>query len=284
MASENVCSACSWSPERQDGCRYYSQIKLFYGVSDRGVWSVGSKLVIKDRPARPPNSEAVNITFLQAHTTIPVAPIITSWDEGDRSFFVSKRIPGKPLNEAWADMSTDDKHRVAKQTAAYLDQLRSLHCPHIQTVDGKPVFATFLFPVGYGIPHGPFSSDEELWEEFAKALQHVPEHATKRLRERMLTSRPYTFTHGDLTHVNIMVENGQLTGILDWESSGYFPRWWEFVSAGISGEEDDREWKAILHQYMPAFHEEREFFRDFYSLRKYPAVNERVERLLQPSD
>ncbi|KAJ4308777.1 hypothetical protein N0V84_011893 [Fusarium piperis] len=282
MASENVCSACSWSPSRQDGCRYHSQIKLFYGVSDRGVWSVGSKLVIKDRPARPPNSEAVNIAFLQAHTTLPIAPIVTSWDEDGRSFFVSKRIPGKPLNEAWASMTAEDKHRVAKQTSACLDQLRLLHSLRVQTVDGKPVFSAFLFPVGYGIPHGPFSSDQELWEEFAKALQHVPEHATKRLRERMPTSTPYTFTHGDLTNVNIMVQDGHLTGILDWESAGYYPTWWEFVSAGISGEEDDREWKTILHEYMPAYHNEREFFRDYYALSRYPVVNERVERLLQP--
>ena len=39
----------------------------------------------------------------------------------------------------------------------------------------------------------------------------------------MPPATPYTFTHGDLTSVNIMVENGNLIGIIDWEASGYYP-------------------------------------------------------------
>lgn len=35
----------------------------------------------------------------------------------------------------------------------------------------------------------------------------------------------YTFIYSDLTNVNIIVENGNLIGILDWESSAFFPIW-----------------------------------------------------------
>ena len=41
----------------------------------------------------------------------------------------------------------------------------------------------------------------------------------------MPAAAPYTFTYGDLTNVNIIVENGNLAGILDWESSAFFPVW-----------------------------------------------------------
>ena len=44
MAPETPCAACGWSVGRQGCCRYDSHAKLFYGVSDRGVWSVGSKI------------------------------------------------------------------------------------------------------------------------------------------------------------------------------------------------------------------------------------------------
>jgi len=77
---------------------------------------------------------------------------------------------------------------------------------------------------------------------------------------------PYTFTHGDLTDVNIMVENGSLTGIIDWERSGYFPVWWEYASTSISNSKDDREWKAILRKYMPDYSAAREFWRNYYHL------------------
>lgn len=39
----------------------------------------------------------------------------------------------------------------------------------------------------------------------------------------MPSAAPYTFTRNDLCFVNIMVENGHLTGIIDWESSSTFP-------------------------------------------------------------
>ncbi len=95
----------------------------------------------------------------------------------------------------------------------------------MQSLDGGPLFGNFLFLGNNGgiRPHGPLSTDDELWEEMTKSLGGLSEKARPRLRERMPPGAPYTFTHEDLTHVNIMVENGNLTGIVDWEVSGYFP-------------------------------------------------------------
>lgn len=57
----------------------------------------------------------------------------------------------------------------------------------------------------------------------------------------MPTAAPYTSTHNDLTNVNIMVENGHLTGIIDWERSGYLPVWWEYVCTSVGDSEEDAE-------------------------------------------
>lgn len=38
-----------------------------------------------------------------------------------------------------------------------------------------------------------------------------------------------------------MVANGSLAGIIDWEASGYFPVWWEYISAGIGLGTEDKE-------------------------------------------
>jgi aminoglycoside phosphotransferase (APT) family kinase protein len=283
-ADDTVCTACSWSYERQDACRYHSHIKLFYGVSDRAVWSVGTKLVIKERSSAPPNFEARNLRFLETRTTLPIPKIVQEWTEGDRHFMVNKRLPGEPLSVAWSQMSALEKDRVAKQTADYLCQLRNINSSRIESISGEPVYSAFLFPVGYGVPHGPLSTDDELWDELTKALRGVPEEVIQRLRDRMPTSTPYTFTHGDLASVNIMVENGNLTGIIDWEASGYFPVWWEFACAGIGLGEEDKEWKTLLQSYMPDFAEAWEFWLDFYSLSKYPDLNERAIKLLAPED
>ncbi|KAF2191259.1 kinase-like protein [Zopfia rhizophila CBS 207.26] len=270
MAAEAPCTAYSWTSKRQGSCRYDSHVKLFYGVSNRGVWSLGSNFILKERSNQPPNFEARNIRFLKENTTIPVPTVVEEWNEENKRYFMlTKRIRGDALNTS-----------IARQTADHLFQLRQLHSPHMQSLSEQPLYSAFLFPNGYGLPHGPLSSDDELWTEMETALKSVPEKARWRLRERMPSAGPYTFTHGDLTNVNIIVEDGNLTGILDWEASGYFPVWWEFTCAGIGLGQEDQEWKALLRKHMPSYAEAREFWLDFYALCKYPNLNERGEALL----
>jgi hypothetical protein len=101
MSSDSPCTACSWTSERQDPCRYHSHVKLFYGVSDRGVWSLGSNLILKERSDSPPNFEAANIQFLNEHTTIPVPALVEEWHEADGQYFIlTKRIRDEPLSAA----------------------------------------------------------------------------------------------------------------------------------------------------------------------------------------
>lgn len=106
----------------------------------------------------------------------------------------------------------------------------------------------------------------------SSALANVPEHIRLELRQQMPTAAPYTFTHGDLTIVNIMVDvdKGNLTGILDWENSGYFPVWWEFTCAGIGLSQEDKEWKSLLRKYLPDHTEARNFWWNFHDLKFRP--------------
>lgn len=242
---------------------------------------MGSNLILKERSSEPPNFETSNIRFLASRTSIPTPKVIEEWQEDDGAYFLlTRRIQGQPLSELWPTMSWADKERVAKQTAEYLMQLRELRSDRMESIGGQPLYSAFLFPNGYGIGHGPISSDDELWAEML-ALTQVPKQICSKLRQRMPTAAPYTFTHGDLTNVNIMVENGNLAGILDWESSGYFPVWWEFTCAGIGLGQEEKEWKELLRKHLPDHTEARNFWLDFWALRKYPKLDERGLRFLK---
>lgn len=276
MATEQSCAACSWTKERRESCRYNSHAKLFYEMGDRGVWSIGSSLVLKEMADSPPNLEAENTLFIKQNTTIPVPEIVQNWTEMGRYFLITKRIPGIPLHEAWSSMSESDKESVAKQTVNYyLRQLRGLTSASVQSLGAGPVYSAFLFRNGYGIPHGPFASDDQLWEAMAEALHMVPQNAKLILRQRMPVAKPYTFTHGDLLTRNIIVKDGKLTGIIDWEGNGYFPAWWEFVAAGIHQDDDDRAWNALLRDRMVCYAGAREFLLDYYAFSSYPHLDSR---------
>ncbi|KAL4876745.1 kinase-like protein [Aspergillus karnatakaensis] len=282
MESSSPCTACSWTIERQNQCWYESHVKLFYEAGNRGVWSVGSTMILKDRGPGVSTREVPNVRFVEENTSIPVPTVVETWDEHDtgRTFILLKRVPGEPLNEAWPKLSADEKESIAKQTAEYLLQLRTLQSENIQALDGGPVYCNFLFPAKPNdLPHGPLTSDDELWADMERCLQHIPEAARIRLRSLMPPGAPYTFTHNDLTNVNIMVEGGRLTGIIDWEWSGYFPVWWEYVNTSVPDSEEDREWKTLLRKYMPDYEAARQFWRTYWYLCVDPSSELAVEFL-----
>ncbi|KAF2865072.1 kinase-like domain-containing protein [Massariosphaeria phaeospora] len=275
MAAEAPCTACSWTTGRQDAGRYHSNVKLFYNISDRAAWSLGPKYIFKERSNEPPSFEARNLRFLKEKTTIPVPTVVLDYDHNDRNFIQTERIPGDTLDTVWASLSAAEKELIAKQTGDYLSQLRQLQSPRMQSLGEQPLFSTFLFRDDFGEPHGPLSSDDELWAVWAPVLKDLPEKARSRFRERMPSAEPYTFTHGDLSTGNIMVKDGNLTGILDWETSGYFPVWWEFTCAGIGLGEEDSQWKSLLRKHLSQHKEGHEFWLDLYALSAYPDLNER---------
>ncbi|KAJ3566541.1 hypothetical protein NP233_g6946 [Leucocoprinus birnbaumii] len=55
-----------------------------------------------------------------------------------------------------------------------------------------------------------------------------PEHYAQvsKLKKRSYRT---VFAHGDLHLGNIMAQNGRLTGIIDWDSGGWYPDYWDFV-------------------------------------------------------
>lgn len=262
------CSACSWTPAQQKTySRYSSNVKLFYVAGDRVVWSMGSRYILKDRGVDPCDFDVRNIRFLQSATTIPMPTITDAWTEDDgRSMVLMERVEGTTLEKAWPNLSDSDKDRIAEQTAGYLRQLRDIQSDRLQGLEGSPLYEEFLFQGEFRQPHGPFGSDNELWKALDQALvsKGIADDERKRLRQEMPPATPYTFTHGDLNFGNIMVKDGNVTGIIDWESSGYFPVWWEFAGSAIAFTAEDKAWKTLLRTKMEDHTAALEFFRGFY--------------------
>ncbi|KAF9894820.1 hypothetical protein FE257_004441 [Aspergillus nanangensis] len=76
--TSSPCSACSWTHKRQKHCNYESHVKLFYEAGSRGVWSLGSILIVKDREASLPTFEVRNIRFIQEYMFMPVPSVAKS--------------------------------------------------------------------------------------------------------------------------------------------------------------------------------------------------------------
>lgn len=66
----------------------------------------------------------------------------------------------------------------------------------------------------------------ELWQD-----PDAYEQALATARQILSLSHDITFTHGDLLPHNIMVSDGHISGVIDWECAGWLPEHWEYTSA-----------------------------------------------------
>jgi Ser/Thr protein kinase RdoA (MazF antagonist) len=57
------------------------------------------------------------------------------------------------------------------------------------------------------------------------------------------------FTHGDLNSFNILVSDGKVVGLIDWEFSGWYPHYWEYTSAWF-GSATKTEWQGLLDKFL----------------------------------
>ena len=56
--------------------------------------------------------------------------------------------------------------------------------------------------------------------------------------------------HGDLTPRNIIVKDGRITGIVDWERSGFFPEYAEYAFAMKLGHQIEKWWLPVLEEVL----------------------------------
>lgn len=140
---------------------------------------------------------------------------------------ITERIEGTSLLKAWTSLTEHQKRDIAQETAAYLAQLKDLQSNRMHGLgETGRLYWRWLFPAsGRSISVGPFHSDDEIWEQIIKSSKRLPEKICRKLRRSMPPAAPYTFTHGDLSAGNVMVKDGRLTDIIDWELSGHFPKW-----------------------------------------------------------
>ncbi|GAW23523.1 hypothetical protein ANO14919_130830 [Xylariales sp. No.14919] len=242
------CVACGWTLEENSCARYKSSIKLFYAASTRGVWALGRSFILKERLTSSRTYEAENLRFLKTHTKLPIPTLMHEWTEDDRYFTITTRVEGETLEKAWPKLTSDEKERIATQVADHLRELRGLTSERIETVEGKPLYGDGMFPSQKLI-----SSDDEIFDELFHNLKDVDQSLLQQLRDHMPVCTPYTFTHADLTACNIIVKDGQFSGFIDFEYSGFFPVWFEFVGLRNGFGKDDREWKQLLSQKVTQY-------------------------------
>jgi hypothetical protein len=234
------------------------QLKKIYECGDRVVWIMEDVYILK-RTRYTVNSEASTHHFINTRTSIPAPRVYGEWPSPDRRkhFLLEARAPGVTLGEAWPQLTKARKIQLAQQVAGYMSTLsRTFRGCRMETVSGQTLPVNGFVPTAGSKPcgflHGRWGEDREIFDnEFRPAL------VKKGLSEAMINSVRATMppcrgqlalTHCDLYIGNIMVdsERANVTAIIDWESAGYWPEWFQYARITHGCHLDDTEWKFVL--------------------------------------
>ncbi|KDQ58933.1 hypothetical protein JAAARDRAFT_46576 [Jaapia argillacea MUCL 33604] len=177
-------------------------------------------------------SEADILRFISKSTRIPVPRVILSATGLGRHYTLMTRAVGRNLQNAWQDMDAEQQTKIISQLRDFVDQLRALMPPdahRISGFDGGPLLDSRL-PGSQ--PCGPFSSEKDFNEHLLDCTRvYVCDEIVDEIRPQLSLDHRIYFTHADLAARNIIVDGDQIVALLDWENSGWFPEYWEFVKA-----------------------------------------------------
>lgn len=169
------------------------------------------------------------------------------------------RVDGVPLDDVIVQSTQEQRASYISQLAGMLTELRGLKTPFGSAICSASGSQVMLKDTFGGKPYGPFSSEEE----FNKAIcmPHRLSLPPSTLCHDI--THPIAFTHGDLAPYNIMVKDGKIAAIIDWETAGWFPASWEYIQTHHSnwegrGLESRNIFRSYIPQMMPSYPRELE--------------------------
>ncbi|CAG8151117.1 unnamed protein product [Penicillium salamii] len=230
--------------------------KLFGSVGPHGV-RVSPSRMIKGRCA---TAELEALKYVAEHTSIPVPKVFNAHYYDDSVFIEMECVRGMSLEAAWGrgHLSQEQKKHIVTEVAGYIRQLRNLEPPREGIVASASLHEILDHRVGCS-SFGPFTSHRE-FHSYIRA--NVPIENCNEVIGPEVTkchSRRYRscFTHADIAPRNIMVDNGKVSAIVDWEFGGWYPEYWEYTKAHY-GQTNRTEWYDGLKNAMERYDDELE--------------------------
>jgi hypothetical protein len=168
-------------------------------------------------------------------------------------------VPGKTLKLAWAELDEASKSRVCQDIWDLVAKIRTISRPDdlgpelYRTVDGSPSRDPLLGSSS-DIPPRDLDDDtlrNRIYTRFVDS-NGLSYHDSQDLLDLLPRSRVSVFTHGDIGPRNIIVdESGSITALLDWESSGWFPDYWEFAQMMKFCDPLEHDWQKWMEKTRP---------------------------------
>ena len=207
---------------------------LFQDPAGASFFRLGDSLAVKVT-GKDAVTEHASLSYLEEHISTFPAPRPHGLVCLDSSYLLFMTyIPGLTLEEVWPQLQDSDKQALSDQLNAMFRELRSLPLPDSSRLGGVQ---------GDGCKDGrrtvrattkPIMGVEQFKDWVFAGSRHPSPLYAEFLRSLTPVSERCVFTHSDVRPANIIVKvdtNGswRVAAIVDWESSGFYPDYWESV-------------------------------------------------------
>ncbi len=224
-------------------------------LSGNMVVKCNDRIAVKIIPRTSDYTEFTTMRYLQANLPdVPAPRPLGVISCGRSSYIFMTYVSGVSLDTIWPDLDEKQKKHIASELNEILERIRQERCPlgevlggvggegckdarrHIRTCQDRLFSAKDFVDFLLSNPH--FGG--HIYVNLLRNLWHTQ-------------SSSVVFTHGDLQPPNVMVEERddgyhRVTGLIDWEMSGYYPDWFECVKAtnNLSTTESQCDWSLFL--------------------------------------
>lgn len=203
--------------------------------------------------------QLTTIQFIAQNTSIPVPKIHCSFKRGEDTYIVMQRIDGLMLGHQWARRSEDSKSRILHQLKTMVEEMRSIPRPNnigVESVDGGTLWDCRLpSPLER---FGPFKTIQEFHRYLRNGVETSPDNKLEVNELIALHNRIWPvpcFTHGDLSSLNVLARGDNVVGIIDWETAGWYPHYWEYATA-CNVNPRNLFWRNEIERFLESFPQE----------------------------
>ncbi|KAK3322757.1 kinase-like domain-containing protein [Apodospora peruviana] len=217
------------------------------------VWRYDAHTVLK-RSGPSPTAEAAAMRFVREHTSIPVPKVLKSDANG---YIFMEYVDGQPLDQAWERLNSVQRKGIVDQLRGCLGELHAVSGSFIGSVD-RSICNDQLFE-NCESPYGPYADEAAFRKGMAQSLRACGADPTWTdvvigFIDAIPTGRRIVLTHGDFVPRNILVRDGRVVAIVDWEMAGFYPEYWEYAKAHFFADYQ-HPWmrERVLDQIMTPF-------------------------------
>jgi aminoglycoside phosphotransferase (APT) family kinase protein len=214
-------------------------------------------------------TEGQTLLFLEQYRSnflvVPILYAMYHLPSKGHMCLVMQRLPGDTLEHSWSGLDEDEKSEICTRLKSAIDDLRAIPTTGFYGGVGRTCIPYHLFwdPDQQKEICGPFDSEGQFNAALLRKLRDIDDMNNgcmtakvefyARNLDTMLGSHCPVFTHSDLQRKNVLVHRqpgkASKVSIIDWETAGWYPSYWEY-SLKITTMQWTDDWPKYFEQIV----------------------------------